>query len=248
MNTNYGLPSGWTVMQQPKWKPYALQVLIDTKPYPAALAKLQKQKEDCGYTDKWYREELRKLNREWLQKVQSALQENERYIGMQQAEISKVRAANFEHHYTESEYADLQFIQNLIKTRIVAEGQNNDALIGRIVDDYINTQVGARAIMFLSGDSEVGAALQGYYQRAAQNAKSAAEKRFEEDKAAELDRMEHALVPFLQANIIGGGMLRVAEEQVADGIVEQSDEVYFGSEPDEDEKRKEKTGYVYSPL
>ncbi len=49
MNTNNGLPSGWTVMQQPKWKPYALQSLIDTNPYPAALAKLQKQKEDCGY-------------------------------------------------------------------------------------------------------------------------------------------------------------------------------------------------------
>ena len=31
MNTNYGLPSGWTVMQQPKWKPYALQSLIDTR-------------------------------------------------------------------------------------------------------------------------------------------------------------------------------------------------------------------------
>ena len=44
MNTNNGLPSGWTVMQQPKWKPYALQSLIDTNPYPTALAKLQKQK------------------------------------------------------------------------------------------------------------------------------------------------------------------------------------------------------------
>ena len=64
------------------------------------------------------------------------MQENERYIGMQQAEIEKVRATNFEHHYTESDYADLQFIQKLIKARIVAEGQNNDAMIGRIVDDY----------------------------------------------------------------------------------------------------------------
>lgn len=34
MNTNNGLPSGWTVMQQPKWKPYALQSLIDTNPTP----------------------------------------------------------------------------------------------------------------------------------------------------------------------------------------------------------------------
>lgn len=97
MNTNYGLPSGWTVMQQPKWKPYALQSLIDTNPYPAALAKLQKQKEDCGYTDKWYQDELRKMNKEWRNKVQSAIEENSRYIDEQWAEIAKVRATNFEH-------------------------------------------------------------------------------------------------------------------------------------------------------
>ena len=122
MNTNNGLPSGWTVMQQPKWKPYALQSLIDTKPYPTALAKLQKQKEDCGYTDKWYQDELRKMNKEWRNKVQSAIEENSRYIDEQRAEIAKVRAANFEHRYTERDYADLQFMQNLIKTRIAAEG------------------------------------------------------------------------------------------------------------------------------
>ena len=145
MNTNNGLPSGWTVMQQPKWKPYALQSLIDTNPYPTALAKLQKQKEDCGYTDKWYQDELRKMNKEWRNKVQSAIEENSRYIDEQRAEIAKVRATNFEHRYTERDYADLQFMQNLIKTRIAAEGQNNGVLIGRIVDDYINTQVGARA-------------------------------------------------------------------------------------------------------
>ena len=49
MNTNNGLPSGWTVMQRSKWQPHTLQSLIDTNPYPAALAKLQKQKKDCGY-------------------------------------------------------------------------------------------------------------------------------------------------------------------------------------------------------
>ena len=131
MNTNNGLPSGWTVMQQPKWKPYALQSLIDTNPYPTALAKLQKQKEDCGYTDKWYQDELRKMNKEWRNKVQSAIEENSRYIDEQRAEIAKVRATNFEHRYTERDYADLQFMQNLIKTRIAAEGQNNGVLSQR---------------------------------------------------------------------------------------------------------------------
>ncbi len=187
------------------------------------------------------------MNKEWRNKVQSAIEENSRYIDEQWAEIAKVRATNFEHRYTERDYADLQFMQNLIKTRIAAEGQNNGVLIGRIVDDYINTQVGARAIMFLSGDSEVGKLLQDYYPRAAQNAKSAAELQFEKDKAAELDRLESALIPFLQANIIGGGMLKAAEERVTADVVKQGDELYFSDEADEDEKGKEK-GYVYRPL
>ncbi len=247
MNTNNGLPSGWTVMQRAKWQPRTLQALIDTKPYPAALAKLQKQKEDCGYTDKWYQDELRKLNREWRNKVQSAIEENTRYIDEQRAELEKVRNTSFEHRYTERDYADLQFMQNLIKTRIAAEGQNNDVLIGRIVDDYINTQVGARAIMFLSGDSEVGKLLQDYYPRAAQNAKSAAELKLEKDKAAELDRLDSALIPFLQANIIGGGLLKAAEERVTADVAKQGDELYFSGETDEGAKGKE-NGYVYRPL
>ena len=202
-------------MQQPKWKPYALQSLIDTKPYPTALAKLQKQKEDCGYTDKWYREGgLRKMNKEWLNKVQSAIEENTRYIDKQRAEIAKIRATNFEHRYTERDCADLQFIQNLIKTRIVAEGQNNEVLIGRIADDYINTQVGARAIMFLSGDSEVGKLLQDYYPRAAQNAKSAAELQFEKDKAAELDYSFYLIVQMLSGTVTLNG--NYGEKRITD--------------------------------
>ena len=88
MNTNNGLPSGWTVMQQPKWKPYALQSLIDTKPYPTALAKLQKQKEDCGYTDKWYQDELRKMNKEWRNKVQSAINGSAGGLGELSTEVA----------------------------------------------------------------------------------------------------------------------------------------------------------------
>ena len=72
------------------------------------------------------------------------------------------------------------------------------------------------------------------YPRAAQNAKSAAELQFEKDKAAELDRLESALIPFLQANIIGGGMLKAAEERVTADVVKQGDELYFSDEADED--------------
>ena len=44
--------------------------------------------------------------------MQSAIEENSRYIDEQRAEIAKVRATNFEHRYTECDYADLQFMQN----------------------------------------------------------------------------------------------------------------------------------------
>ena len=149
------------------------------------------------------------MNKEWLNKVQSAIEENTRYIDKQRAEIAKIRATNFEHRYTERDCADLQFIQNLIKTRIVAEGQNNEVLIGRIADDYINTQVGARAIMFLSGDSEVGKLLQDYYPRAAQNAKSAAEL-----QAAELDHSFYLIVQMLSGTVTLNG--NYGEKRITD--------------------------------
>lgn len=248
MSNNTQLPSGLSVMQRPTQKITKLQRLIDTNPYPAALAAIKKKKEDCGYTEKWYREELRKMNREWLAKVQDAIQENQRYIGERQAEIEQVGALNFEPNYTERDFADLQYMQNLIKTRIVMEGQGNDTLIGRIIDDYINTQVGARAIMFLTGDSEVGQALKPYYPTAAQNAKTAAERKFEADKAEKLDKLERALIPYLQADVIGSGMLDQAQEMVGRGIVEVGDEIYFDDNPDDGKMRQEVNSVFYRPL
>lgn len=247
-NDIHTLPSGWSAMQTHTWTPTKLQSIISNKPYPAALAALKKRKEDCGYTDKWYRDERRKLNREWLVKVQDAVQENQRYIVEREAEIDKVTATTFEHNYTERDYADLQFMQTLIKTRITAEGQNNDALIGRIVGDYINTQVGARAIMFLTGDSEVGQALKPYYAEAAQNAKTAAELKFEADKAAELDKLDKALIPFLQAGIIGLGLLDEAQKMVGEGVTEQTDELYFDDGPKEGDIRRVENDVFSRPL
>ena len=242
------LPSGWSAMRTHTGTPSKLRNLIDNDPYPAALAALKKRKEDCGYTDKWYRDERHKLNRAWLVKVQDAVQENQRYIGEREAEIDKVAATNFEHNYTERDYADLQFIQTLIKTRITAEGQNSDTLIERIVRDYINTQVGARAIMFLTGDSEVGQTLKPYYAEAAENAKTAAEVKFEADKAAELDKLDKALIPFLQADIIGHGMLDEAQKMVAEGVAEQGDELYFSGGTTEGDLRRVENNVFFGPL
>lgn len=106
-------------------KQTTLQRLIDEKPYPSALAALQQSKKDHGYTDEWYREHLWELNRQWLSKVQSAVIENNRCIAELNQKIVKVNDTRFRYNYTEKELADLQFMQTLIKTRILNEGKKD---------------------------------------------------------------------------------------------------------------------------
>lgn len=244
-NTIPGLPSGWKPFEGPIQTPHKLQQLISNRPYEKALAALQKRKEDCGFTDKWYKDERRKMNAEWLSNVQDAVAENQRYIGEQYTARDKIEAMNYQHNYTERDYADLQFMQTLIKTRIVTEGQSNDTLIGRIISEYINTQVGARAIMFLTGDNEVGKAVLPFYKIATENAKTAAERKFEVDKAAALDKLDKALVPYLQADIIGGAMLTQAQEMVGVGMSEVCDAIYFPDEPQEGEINREENHALF---
>ena len=208
-------------------KQTTLQRLIDEKPYPSALAALQQSKKDHGYTDEWYREHLWELNRQWLSKVQSAVIENNRCIAELNQKIVKVNDTRFRYNYTEKELADLQFMQTLIKTRILNEGKKDLTQSLCILDEYIDTQEGARAIMFLSADNEVGKYAKVRYEVASKNAKTAAERAFDADKAAKLDSLQSQLLPYMQAAVIGNKMLERAEQQVSRDMSERAGTIYF---------------------
>lgn len=222
---NRTLPNGWTFYERPKQS--KLQKLISEKNYTAALTALQQSKKDHGYTDEWYKERLWKLNKEWLSEVRAAVADNNHCMTEIQNQIAQVRNTRFQYNYTEREYADLQFMQTLIKTRIINEGQDDAGRINGILDEFINTQEGARAIMFLSGDSEVGKFAKTRYEMAVKNSKTAAERQFDADKAAKLDKLNGELIPYFQASIIGGKMLERAESQVNTDMAEWAGTFYF---------------------
>ena len=86
---------------------------------------------------------------------------------------------------------------------------------------------GARAIMFLSADNEVGKYAKVRYEVASKNAKTAAERAFDADKAAKLDSLQSQLLPYMQAAVIGNKMLERAEQQVSRDMSERAGTIYF---------------------
>ena len=208
-------------------KQYQLKDLIGQNLYGKVVDGLKQEQRDKGYTDKWLKETIFQFNREWRDMLALAVAENNGEISKRMAQYTTIKNTNFTHNLSKRDIADLQFLQTLIKTRILNECQGQPALIRRILDEYINTQVGARAIMFLANDGDVREDVKPYYTKAAANATSVWEKRFYEEKAEKLDRLDKEIAPFYLNAIIGDAMLKQANERVSQDAEEQAPGYYF---------------------
>lgn len=211
----------------------SIQKLIEDKPYRRMIAELKQIAEDKGYTAEWLKQQTAELNKEYYDFCLKAVMENRQKLDKAMAEYKQAKDIYFEHSYSAADYADIQFLQNLIKTRLVNECQNQPVLAERVIAEYINTQKGARAIMFLVNDPEmskepkISEVLKGYYNTATQNAQSAAEKRFYADKEAALDKMMGEINPLTFNDVLGTAMLSEASERVGMDSAEKTNAFYF---------------------
>lgn len=221
---------------------YKLNQLIGSHLYNKTVEHIKQEQKNKAYTDEWAQEQTAKLNKEWLEIVRMAVAENNGEIQKKQDEYNRVQSTNFDHHYTPQDYADLQYLQTLIKARIINECGGQSALVERLLDEFIYSQKGARAIMFLANDTEVGKVVKPFYPIAAENARTAAEKRFDEAKAAKLNEIDKALIPLMQMAVTGNAMLEQAENRVSADWAAEAAKLYFGSEEQETRDKHTEAG------
>ena len=73
------------------------------------------------YTDKWLKETIFQFNREWRDMLALAVAENNGEISKRMAQYTTIKNTNFTHNLSKRDIADLQFLQTLIKTRILKD-------------------------------------------------------------------------------------------------------------------------------
>ena len=207
-----------------------LNQLIGSQVYSKAVEHIKQEQRNKGYTDEWAQEQTAKLNKEWLHTLRQAVAENNGIVQQKQGEYDRVKNTCFDHKYTPQDYADLQYLQTLIKARILNECGGQPAMVERVVGEFIYSHKGARAVMFLANDAEIGKLMKPHYATAAENARTAAEKRFDEEKAARLEQMDKAIIPYMQMAVIGDAMLKQAEAFVSADEAARAASVYFGGE------------------
>ena len=207
-----------------------LEKVISGMPYDKAVAELKEIAEDKGYTADWLKKQLAQLNKDYHAYLTKAVEEYNAQLEKVKDQYQAVNATSFEHNFTAADYADLQFLQSLIKTRVLNECGKNPAMIERVLNDYINTQKGARAIMLLSNDKEVGEWTRQYYDTAVSNAQSPAEKRFISEKAVALDKVADEVNRMEMNYTIGASLLKQSHERVTADFVDMTNEIYWGGE------------------
>ncbi len=207
-----------------------LEKIIEGMPYDKAVAELKEVAEDKGYTADWLKKQLAQLNKDYHAYLTKAVEEYNTQLEKVKDQYQTVNATSFEHNFTAADYADLQFLQSLIKTRVLNECGKNPAMIERVLNDYINTQKGARAIMLLSNDKEVGEWTRQYYDTAVSNAQSPAEKRFISEKAVALDKVADEVNRMEMNYTIGASLLKQSHERVTADFVDMTNEIYWGGE------------------
>ena len=207
----------------------SLEKLIEDNIYEQDLATLKQLAIDKGYTQEWFKRQVAQLNRQFLELAQQALDECNSKIDTLEAERDKIKGVFYHPNYSATDYADLQFLQTLIKTRLMNEAQNQPILAERILGEFINTQKGARSIMFLANDSDVGKLVRPFYSRAAEQAQSASEKRFNADKTAKLDEANTQIIDLTKTTLIGGALVKVAADRVRADERERADSIYFSA-------------------
>lgn len=206
-----------------------LERVIEGAPYDKAVAELKEVAEDKGYTAEWLKKQMAQLNKDYHAYLTKAVEEYNASLEKVKDEYQTVNATSFEHNFTAADYADLQFLQSLIKTRILNECGKNPAMVERVLNDYINTQKGARAIMLLTNDKEVGDWTKQYYDTATANAQTPAEKRFIAEKAVALDKIADEVNRMEMNYTIGSSLLKQSHERVTADFVDRANEIYWGS-------------------
>lgn len=214
--------------REQKNRPTLERVLIES-PYEKAAEELKEIAEDKGYTAEWLKKQIAQLNKDYHAYLTKAVEEYNAQLEKVKDEYQTVNSTSFEHNFTAADYADLQFLQSLIKTRILNECGKNPAMVERVLKDYINTQKGARAIMLLTNDKEVGDWAKQYYDTATANAQTAAEKRFISEKAVALDKIADEVNRMETNYTIGSSLLKQSHERVTADFVDRTNEIYWGS-------------------
>lgn len=204
-----------------------LQKILEDRIYEHDLAELNQLAKDKGYTKEWLNNQIVELNKLYLEISEKALEDYNDKLSKLEQQVTNINNTNFEHNYTSTDYADLQFLQTLIKSRLLNESQNNPVIVERILKEYINTQKGARAITFLADDKEIGELIKGFYRIAYINAQSPAEKKFNASKETELNKLNKDIVKMTQTAIIGQGNLRVAKERVQADELARANSAYW---------------------
>lgn len=136
-------------------KPMSAKDLLENRFYDKYISELSEERDNKGYTSKWYDEQVTQLNKEYREVCTKAMNNLNARISELSNQINKAKEQYFTYTPSDDEIRSINYAKNLIKSRIIAETKFNPHAAENIINEFVGSRTGASAIVQLASDSQM---------------------------------------------------------------------------------------------
>jgi len=213
-------------------KPLSAKDLLENRYYEKYLSELSEERDNKGYTSKWYDEQVVKLNKEYLEVCNKAMKNLNSRISEVLKQINSVKEQHFSYTPTDDEIRSINYAKDLIKSRLINETKFNPHAADKIINEFIGSRTGASAIVQLASDSQVEEYISAdVFAKAYAKSIPPEQVKFEMEKDEKLNKLETEFIDLQRQHVIFSKHLEIAEQRCTDDYTKQVNDYYFKQLP-----------------
>jgi hypothetical protein len=202
--------------------------LLENRYYEKYLSELSEERDNKGYTSKWYDEQVIQLNKEYVEICTKAMNNLNTRVSDLLNQINSVKEQNFTYTPTDDEIRSINYAKDLIKSRLISETKFNPHAADKIINEFIGSRTGASAIVQLASDSQVEKYITSdVFTKAYSKSIPPEQVKFEMEKDEKLNKLETEFIDLQQQHVIFSKHLEIAQQRCTDDYTQQVIDYYF---------------------
>lgn len=213
-------------------KPMSAKDLLENRYYDKYISELSEERDNKGYTSKWYDEQVTQLNKEYREVCTKAMNNLNARISELSNQINKAKEQYFTYTPSDDEIRSINYAKNLIKSRIIAETKFNPHAAENIINEFVGSRTGASAIVQLASDSQMEKYITSdVFTKAYSKSIPPEQVKFEMEKDEKLNKLETEFIDLQRQHVIFSKHLEIAEQRCTDDYTHQVNDYYFKQLP-----------------
>jgi len=213
-------------------KPMSAKDLLENRYYDKYISELSEERDNKGFTSKWYDEQVTQLNKEYVDVCNKAMNNLNARISELSNQISKAKEQYFTYTPSDDEIRGINYAKDLIRSRLINETKFNPHAAENIINEFVGSRTGASAIVQLASDPQVEKYIStDVFKKAYAKSIPPEQVKFELEKEEKLNAFDTEYMDLQQQHVIFSKHLEIAQQRCTDDFTQQVNDYYFKQLP-----------------